>query len=491
MCCKTVQFYYTCNFRFQLCSLSLQMEEKDRRDVDAEVVLQVSQEDSQPTELDIDQDTVLSTVSATIPVPANNPTSCTYDYTLLQNIRCEYELPENMHENNAEVHGVDDRIVYGLQSVKCEEQGQELNDRRAILPFMNTDKTSTLTYDVNEQTEVKSEKADSDEYGRNSNEKRRWVVCQGGVLKGLKSEHTLDVSDILQVEDGSHNVDHEQCNSSTNLATMDCQVTVPDRTRTCVKPFTCITCGKSLVKSAEVLKVIERTHTGMNPYTCNMCRKIQTCDKPYTCDTCGKSFALSSTLAAHETVHTPFSCDTCGKTFAKLWDLQNHERIHTGLKPYTCDTCGKSFTQSGTLVAHERTHSGVKPFTCDTCGKSFTRSNTRLMHERSHTGVKPFTCNICGKSFVHSSALRVHERIHTGVKPFTCDICGISFVHSSALRVHERIHTGVKPFTCDICGKSFTQNSTLTVHGRRHAEQAVVKPAEDHSLNQDIPIRMK
>ena len=50
------------------------MEVKDKRDVDAEIVLQVSQEDSQPTESDIDQDTVLSTVSATVPVPANNPT---------------------------------------------------------------------------------------------------------------------------------------------------------------------------------------------------------------------------------------------------------------------------------------------------------------------------------------------------------------------------------------------------------------------------------
>ena len=264
-----------------------------------------------------------------------------------------------MHENSVEVHSVDDRTVSDLQSVKCEEQGQELNEQRSMLPLMNTDQTSAWTYDVNELIEVKQEKAVSDEYGRNSDEIRRWVVSHGGVLKEVKAEHTLVVSDTLAVGDGSHSGDQKQCNSSTNHAAMECQLTVPERTGTCVKPFTCVTCGKSLVKSAEVLKLLERTHTGMNPYTCNMCSNIQTRVKPYTCDTCGKSFALSSTLTAHETVHTPFSCDTCGKTFAKLWDLQNHERIHTGLKPYTCDTCGKSFTRSNTRLMHERSHTGA------------------------------------------------------------------------------------------------------------------------------------
>ena len=468
------------------------MEGKDKRDVDAEVVLQVSQENSQPIESDIDQDIVLSTVSATFPFPANHLTYCSYDYQILKNIRCEYELPENMHEDSAEVHSVDDKIASGLQSAKCEEQ--ELNKRQAILPFVNADKTSAWTYDVNELTEVKLEtKVDPDEYDRNSDDTRHWIVCQGGVLKQVKAEHTLDVSDdILAVEDGSHNVDQKLCNSSTNHATMEYQITVPERTGTCVKPFTCDTCGKSLVKSAELLKVLERTHTGMNPYICHMCSNIQTCVKPYTCDTSGKSFALSSTLTAHETVHISYTCDTCGKSFpspsarmvherrhtgvkpytcdtwgksfASSGNLKEHERIHTGVIPYTCDTCGKSFVGSTTLKVHERIHTGVKPYTCDTCGKSFTRSTTLTVHERKHTGVKPYTCDTCGQSFARFSALREHERIHTGVKPYTCDTCGKSFAHSSSLTVHERQHTGVKPFTCDTCGKSFTQSGTLKVH---------------------------
>ena len=365
------------------------MEGKDKRNVDAEIVLQVSQEDFQPTESDSDQAIVVSTVSATFPCPTNNPSYCSYDYNILQNIRCENDLPENIRKDITEGDSVGDRIASGLQlqNVNCEQQGQELNEGQAILSFTNTDKTSALTYDANELTEVKQEKADPDEYGRNSDGTRHWVVCHGDVLKEVTTEHTLDVSDILPVEYGSHNVDQKLCNCSTNHAAMECQLTVPERTRTCVKPFTCVTCGKSLVKSAEVLKVLERTHMGMSPYTCNMCRKIQTCVKPFTCDTCGKSFPWPSALVMHE-------------------------RIHTGEKPYTCDTCGKSFVSSGNLTVHERIHTGVNPYTCDTCGKSFIHSGHLKVHERIHTGVRPFGCDTCGKSFVHSSSLKVHGKIH-------------------------------------------------------------------------------
>ena len=448
------------------------MEGKDRRDVDAEIVLQVSHEDSQPTESDIDQAIVLSTVSATVPVPANNPRYCYYDYNMSHKLK--FELQENTHndsEYNQQVHSVDDRNVSCLQSVKCEEQVQECNEQRSILPLVNTDKTSPWTFDVNALIEVKPEKADPGEYGRNSDEIRHWVVCQDGVLKEVKAEHTLDVSDILPVEYGSHNVDQKQCNCSTNHATMECQLTVPERTRTCVKPFTCVTCGKSLVKSAEVLKVLERTHTGMNPYTCHMCRYIQTCVTSYTCDTCGQSFSCPSALMVHERRHTgvkPYTCDTCGKSFASSGNLKLHERIHTGVIPFTCDTCRKSFTQSSTLVKHERTHTGVKPFTCDTCGKSFTQSSALVTHQRMHTGVKAYTCDTCGKAFVDSRNLKVHKSIHSGVRPFTCDTCGKSFKQSSALVTHQRIHTGVKPYTCDTCGKSFARSSALRDHERIH-----------------------
>ena len=70
------------------------MEGTDKCDVDAEIVLQVSQEEYRPTKSEIKQDTGLSTVSATFPVPANNPTCCSYDYKFVQNIKCEHKITE-------------------------------------------------------------------------------------------------------------------------------------------------------------------------------------------------------------------------------------------------------------------------------------------------------------------------------------------------------------------------------------------------------------
>ena len=112
------------------------MEGKDKSDVDAAIVFDVSQEDFPPTESDIDQYTVVSTVSATFPVPANIPTYCSYDYKILHKLKCE--LPENTDSAySRKVHSVDDRIVSILQSVKCEEQGQKFNEQRYIIPLKN------------------------------------------------------------------------------------------------------------------------------------------------------------------------------------------------------------------------------------------------------------------------------------------------------------------------------------------------------------------
>ena len=159
------------------------------------------------------------------------------------------------------------------------------------------------TSDMNELTDVKTErKADPAEYGRHFDEPRSWVVCQDGLMKEVKSEHNLGVSEILPVEDGSQNVDQKQHISGTNYAKPECESLpkVRKRTDTVVKHFICETCGKSFPKSRG-LKQHERTHTGVKPFTCG----------------------------------------TCGKSFNTLYGLKEHERTHTGEKPYTCDTCGK------------------------------------------------------------------------------------------------------------------------------------------------------
>ena len=287
------------------------MEEEDKHDAHSEVF---SHEDSQPTESDINQDSVLYTASSTFPVPANNQTHCSDDYKIARNIKCDRKPPENMHEYNADSqmnHSVDDDIGYGLQRVKCEEQPQELHEQQAVTASRNAEQASMLSCEVNEIPEVK---ADPDEYSRNSDETRHWVVCQGGVLKQVKAEYIFGVS-LLTAEDDNMNVDKNQldCSKSRTKKEHGGQLKVDGRT--VVQRFSSDTSVKSIVKS-DVLKVHGMARTGV---------------KPYTCDTCGKSFALSRTLT-------------------------DHQRTHTGVKPYICDTCGKSFAQSCTLTYHKKKH---------------------------------------------------------------------------------------------------------------------------------------
>ena len=117
------------------------------------------------------------------------------------------------------------RSLVSMDTVKCEEQRQETNAQRSRLPFIDNDGESTWTCGVNELTDVKpGKKTYPDEYGRHFDEPRHWVVCQDGVLKEVKTEHSIGVSDILPVEDGSHNVD--QNNTSVVQITRNLNVKV-------------------------------------------------------------------------------------------------------------------------------------------------------------------------------------------------------------------------------------------------------------------------
>ena len=272
------------------------MEPKDKYEVHAEVVLPITQHDSQPAESDVNQYTDLSTVSVTFSVPAIKPTYCTNDYNNLQNIKREHKLPGDMHKDIGSCqkdHSVGGCVVTSLQTVKCEKQLQELNEQHAVLPFMDTYQSSSGTCDVDEIDEVKPNKiTHPDVYSGTSDETIHWIVCQGGVLKEVKGEHTFGVSEILSVEDGNHNVDKKQYYNGTNHAKMECgsQLNVRAKTHTYTTHLTSDTCEKSFIRPGG-LEGQQRKHTIVKSDTCDTCGKVFALHHPET-SKCTKEYTL-------------------------------------------------------------------------------------------------------------------------------------------------------------------------------------------------------
>ena len=163
--------------------------------------------------------------------------------------------------------------------------------------------------------QVKSEKFQPDECNSDSGETRKWVVCEGSLLKEvLKVDHT-DWS-IETSRDLSENIDQK------------------------------------VQHNCESVSEDSVTHTNVEPYISLVCTKKFTqhtsnAHEQHICATCGKSFTSSSQCSTHEQIHTDFkpnTCHICGQSFAMTSNLNTHEKIHIGVKLYACYICRKSFT---------------------------------------------------------------------------------------------------------------------------------------------------
>ena len=193
-------------------------------------------------------------------------------------------------------------IDTGLKYVESEMQMSETKFEEGILPVENTTQQMTWKETGSDpDVEVKSEKVESEAGG--SGETRRWVVCEGGVLKEVKVESTDWNPDTRETSMCNENIDQEELCNKTN-------------------------------------DEVDNQPTNV---------------RPYVCGTCGKAFKQKSHIIAHESIHTmgkPYTCATCGKSFQYKCRIIAHESVHTMVKSYTCATCGKSFKQKSQLTFH-------------------------------------------------------------------------------------------------------------------------------------------
>ncbi|XP_074827505.1 uncharacterized protein LOC141998542 [Natator depressus] len=194
-------------------------------------------------------------------------------------------------------------------------------------------------------------------------------------------------------------------------------------------------------------------------------QRILSRQKPCQCPDCGRSFVWSSTLMAHQRLHTgerpykypdlqrnPSLFPESRKCFAENSAQTKHQQFHPGGSPYACPDCRKGFS----LTMHRRVHTGKRPFLCPDCGMGFNQRAKLTVHQRAHEGERPN----CRKSFGRRAPLGQPGRAHCGEKPCVCASSGERF-NASALIEHWRGHMGERPDKRHEGGKSFGQRSDL------------------------------
>ncbi|XP_035693430.1 zinc finger protein GLI4-like [Branchiostoma floridae] len=149
---------------------------------------------------------------------------------------------------------------------------------------------------------------------------------------------------------------------------------------------------------------------------------------------------------AAPTTSARFPCDICGKVYASRHALSGHvggahrQDGDAGDRQHECKECGKTFNKSSTLAAHQRVHTGERPYICPICNRGFSQRSSLVPHLRTHSGEKPYRCTFCPRAFADASTLVKHVRTHTNEKPYKCEVCGIGFTQSGNLKRHQRVH---------------------------------------------------
>ena len=186
----------------------------------------------QPTESYIIQVRASSTISRNCEELADIPRYCSGESNISQSVTCENDPPDAMQKddpNSQQSHGGDDYTVTGLHGVICAEQEEEISETENIQSVNNADReTITWSYNADKYTKSKQNERGS---GGNEEVTRVWVLRPDGVLTEVKSDIT------------------SSC------------VTGPEQINAGVKPFSCVTCGKSFGCSRS-LRVHEKVYSG-------------------------------------------------------------------------------------------------------------------------------------------------------------------------------------------------------------------------------------
>lgn len=258
-----------------------------------------------------------------------------------------------------------------------------------------------------------------------------------------------------------------------------------------VKPYTCLTCGRSFRKGSHLKDHIE-THRGD-------ARK-----RDFECSICQKKFFDRRVMRSHMKTHLnlgtnfrQFKCETCQKSFKRKSHLQEHTAVHLKHRPdvRTCSICKTGFKSVSSYNSHMLKHetgisrwAAAKTFKCGLCFSSYRLQSQLIAHEkRVHDKDKPFSCEICYRTFTRIDSLRDHQVLHDkDRKKFSCNRCSRTYLTFRSLEDHMTCHETGRSFCCASCDRTFLNNKSLCQHIKRyHSSQIKGKEQKNKSIIED------